>query len=231
VHESDGVMVARGDLGIECPIEDIPVLQKRIIRLAQSHGKLSIVATQMLESMIENPRPTRAEVTDVANAVFEGSHVVMLSGETASGKFPLETVQMMRRTLNHAEQDREPMPYRRPEGIGEAGEILWSALSLQAHIKAVCVVVICESQTDVSMAASFGGRAPVIAVCRTNAMLRRSNLYYGIQPMLVQGQGHSSEFIARAADQMKNLNIVQAGDQLIFVYHGLSAIKLIRIPG
>lgn len=224
---SDGVMVARGDLGIECPMEEIPLHQSRILNLAHQHGKLSIVATQMLESMIENPRPTRAEITDIAHAVTEGTHAVMLSGETTTGKYPLEAVQVMHRTLVRTESGLRPIP-ERPEGIQPADEVLWAAVKIQARTNAQCIVVLCANQKEVATVASLQGRAPVYSVCTNAKMLQRSNLFFGIFPLLVPEQESTEETIKFAMNALKERKVLQAGLPVVFVYEHHSALRLLE---
>lgn len=228
VRESDGVMVARGDLGIECPMEEIPLHQRHILELAHQHGRLSIVATQMLESMIENPRPTRAEITDIAHAVTEGTHAVMLSGETTTGKYPLEAVQVMHRTLVRTESGLKPIP-ERPNSISPSDEVLWAAVKIQARIKAQAIVVLCETQQEVSVVASLQGRAPIIAVCSNQTMVQRSNLFFGITPVLVPCQSSIEETIRCAADTLKQRNILQPRKPVVFVSEHHRALRLIDL--
>jgi len=228
IQESDGVMVARGDLGIECPIEDIPLHQHRILQLASKHGKLAIVATQMLESMIENPRPTRAEVTDISHAVTEGTHVVMLSGETASGKYPVEAVQVMQRTLHRTESGLDLLPKRR-EGINDSTEVLWAAVKLQARTNAQAIVVLCSSLDEVSRVASLHSRAPVITVCSDPVIMQRSALYYGIRPIMVPCTPYLRDSISCALVAMKEKQILMPGHRVVFVFEHNSALRIIDI--
>jgi len=228
IRESDGVMVARGDLGIECPMEEIPVHQRHILELAHQYGRLSIVATQMLESMIENPRPTRAEITDIAHAVSEGTHVVMLSGETASGKYPVEAVQVMKRTLERAEADRKSVIPERPKGIDPSDEILWAAVKIQARTNAAAIVVLCNKPQEVSVVASLESRAPIIAVCASEEMARRSNLYYGVSPILVESQSRISETIQSTLTEIELSGLMLPHQQYVFVYDDHCALKLVQ---
>ncbi len=227
VLASDGVMVARGDLGIECPMEEIPQHQKRIIDLASQYGKLSIVATQMLESMIENPRPTRAEVTDIAHAVTEGTHAVMLSGETTTGKYPLEAVQVMERTLLRTEAGMLSIP-QRPAVLKPENEVLWAAVKIQARTKAQCIVVICEDMKDVATIASLHGRAPVYIVCSNPKTMQRSVLYYGINPIFVEPCSSSEEMMRLAINIMKERGILQPEIPVVFVSEHHSALRLLK---
>jgi len=228
VLASDGVMVARGDLGIECPMEEIPLHQRRILELAHKHGRLSIVATQMLESMIENPRPTRAEITDIAHAVTEGTHVVMLSAETAAGKYPIEAVQVMHRTLLRAESGLRPIP-ERPEGISPSDEVLWAAVKIQARTEAKAIVVLCENELEVSVASSLQGRAKIIAVCSNPQIYHRSNLYFGMQPILVTIKSNAEDTIKRALTALKKSDMIAPGERIVFVYEHHTALRLMNV--
>lgn len=225
IQESDGVMVARGDLGIECPIEEIPLHQHRILELANHAGKLSIVATQMLESMIENPRPTRAEVTDIAHAVSEGTQVVMLSGETTTGKYPLEAVQVMQRTLRNAEKALPPIPDR-PDSIAPADEVLWAAVKIQARTNAKLLVAFCETEQEVATLASLKCRAPVLVACKNSLLLPRVNLYFGIMP-LVPGCCENNKGIMDCATRIiLEEGFARKGEQVVFVYEHHTALQL-----
>lgn len=216
---SDGLMVARGDLGVEVPLYQVPVLQKQIIRACVAAGKPVITATQMMESMIKSPRPTRAEVSDVANAVYDGTSAVMLSGETAMGNFPTETVRAMAATAEYAEAH---LPY---------ADLLRDALSRDADTRteALCQGVT-EIATDLGAAAilcstTSGETArqfarmrpslPVIAATSDIATYRRLALLWGVQPLLVPETTAAEERVAAMRAGAKAMGWVRAGQTVV----------------
>jgi pyruvate kinase len=187
VTAADAVMVARGDLGVECPIESVPVLQKRIIETCRRHGTPVITATQMLESMVESPLPTRAEASDVANAVLDGSDAVMLSGETAMGRFPTETVRTMRRIVLAAEEYAVTRPSPDPvrDDTPTAAEATArGAVQAADACDAAAIVCLTQSGTSARALARFRPRRPVIAVTLDAGVQRRLNLVWGVEPVL-----------------------------------------------
>lgn len=190
IREADGIMVARGDLGVELPTEEVPMLQKMIVRKCNEVGKPVIIATQMLESMIENPSPTRAEASDVANAVFDGADAVMLSAETSVGKYPIQSVEMMNRILRTTE-----------EGVSQEQYDLWSnralhadaydAMSCSAYmlakdLKASAIVALTHSGATAASVAKFRPRAHIIAVTDRDRIRRRLNLIWGVRSVIVE---------------------------------------------
>lgn len=217
VQISDGMMVARGDLGIECPIEEVPILQKQAVNLARQHCKLSIVATQMLESMTHAPRPTRAEASDVANAVFEGAQVVMLSGETASGEYPLEAVQTMDRILRQAEQLVDK-PKQAPSIITQTQEVVAGSIRLHEHTSSPVLVLFCNSEQVAGIAAAFNSRAHVVAACWDEQILKRVTLYYGIIAVRIPNVKTIDQSITRILEEIRQRNLAEEKDRAIFVY-------------
>lgn len=184
---ADGAMVARGDLGVETAYERVPIEQKRIIRLCRTLAKPVITATQMLDSMIRNPRPTRAEAADVANAVLDGTDAVMLSGETASGHYPVEAVEAMARIVSAAE---EAMPYADVRQADPAEETPANVLSLAAcemseRVHAAVIIACTASGATARRLAQYRPRAPVLAVTPSDATVRRLMLHWGVVPRLV----------------------------------------------
>lgn len=199
--QSDGVMVARGDLGVEMPAEQVPMTQKMIIHKANSLGIPVITATQMLESMIENPRPTRAEASDVANAVLDGSDAVMLSGETAVGQYPLEAVTAMARIADYTEHFMKQEHLNRPtllhnqsvtDAIGE------STVALAADLNAKLIVTLTSSGYSARMVARHRPLIPILAVTEHEKIRRRLALVWGIQSACVQ-EHHDIEPLVREA--------------------------------
>jgi len=184
----DGIMVARGDLGVEIPPEEVPIVQKDLIRRCILLGKPVITATHMLDSMGNNPRPTRAEASDVANAIFDGSDVVMLSGETAGGKYPIETVGMMARIATAAEAtiDYEAQYASRYENLNKniTNAISHAAVSIAADMGAVCVVAITDSGFAARMVSRSRPGCPILAVTADPKVYRQLNLSWGCIPML-----------------------------------------------
>jgi pyruvate kinase len=204
VEEADAVMVARGDLGVEMPLEEIPLLQKRIINVAARRGKPVITATQMLQSMIENPSPTRAEVTDVANAVFDGTDAVMLSGETAIGRYPLKAVDTMQRIIMRAET---ALPYESwleerkgwtSMGIVEA--VSFAACELALQMDATAIVAPTETGFTACQISRFRPRQPILAPLPDIGVARRISLFWGVYPRLVGIHGSVEEMFASAEE-------------------------------
>ena len=184
---ADGIMVARGDLGVEAGPERVPVLQKRIITAANQAQIPVITATQMLESMIHNPRPTRAEASDVANAVFDGSDAVMLSGETAIGQYPIQTVRMMDRIVREAETLSIGDYRRQPstESLGYAGSLALAASQTAASLGAAAIVTRTQTGYSALLASCHRPIAPIVAVTHDEVIARRLALVWGVYPVVV----------------------------------------------
>ena len=187
IRAADGVMVARGDLGVEIPAEEVPYLQKVIIQKCNSNFKTVITATQMLDSMIRNPRPTRAEVTDVANAVYDGTDAVMLSGETAAGKYPLEALQMMvhiiENTEQHLEYDRmlEKAYGRLKSSLSSA--IGYSSVLAGANLDANCIITPPVSGATTRVVSNLRPKQVILGVTPNERALRRMSIYWGVIPL------------------------------------------------
>jgi pyruvate kinase len=214
---ADGVMVARGDLGVEVSPERVPLLQKRIIRGANLRGIPVITATQMLESMIQHPRPTRAEASDVANAILDGTDAVMLSGESAVGAFPVAAVSMMRAIALEVEPHltftNQP-PYERDErhAVTEALNTIDQTLELAA--------IICLTNTGMTarLAAAERPRAPILAVTPHRETYRRLNLIWGVVPVLVEGMRTDTEtLVAAVTQEIQRQGRVREGDRVLIL--------------
>jgi len=221
---SDGVMVARGDLGVELPPEAVPTVQKRIISEASRWGRFSITATQMLESMTTNARPTRAEASDVANAIFDGSDAVMLSAETASGKYPVEAVQMMARIISSAEVSRQAyaheMPaFRKESDIDEFTDALAGAANYAAEaIDAKYIVVFTQTGFAAKLMSKFRPRPPIVALTPSSWVARRMNVLWGVQPYVLKEAGEYHEQIVDRVDEyLLSKDIVRPGDRLVIL--------------
>src|SRR6185295_6805077 len=216
----DGVMVARGDLGVELPPERVPVQQKRIIRLANHRAKLVITATQMLESMITNPLPTRAEASDVANAVFDGTDAVMLSAETASGKYPVESVQMMNRIVCEAEthylewgmeQHVQGFEHSDAASMARAAQVL-------ANDKNVTAVACFTMQGETAwLMAKIRPRVPIMAFTPNEDTYRRLTFMWGVRPHQVEFVNTIEEMLDHVEADLLRFHVVQPGDQVVLV--------------
>ncbi len=182
VRAADGVMVARGDLGVEIPIERVPVVQKRVIGMANRDGKMVITATQMLRSMVDSPQPTRAEATDVANAALDGTDAVMLSEETAVGNYPLEAVGVMRRILEEA----EPLVQPRRDVLGPdaADALAHTASGLAERVGASALVVLTSTGFTARKIACYRPRIPILVLTNSEAVRRRLSLVWGVEAIL-----------------------------------------------
>ena len=204
IDASYGIMIARGDLGIEVPIEEIPGIQRQIIRKCVMKKKPVIVATQMLHTMIDNPRPTRAEVTDIANAIYSNTDALMLSGETASGKYPVEAVKTMARIAEQAEKDKihfNVMDVPLSDNCDQREFLAKSAIESTKLLGVKGIITDCETGSTARNLAAFRGPNPVLAICYREKMQRILNLSYGVTP-IYQKKHVSSQYIFLAALRM-----------------------------
>lgn len=215
---SDGVMVARGDLGVEMPPEKVPVIQKHVIRRAAEWRKPVIIATQMLESMIENPRPTRAEASDVANAVFDGTDAVMLSAETASGRYPREAVCMMARIVVEAESNMDEFmqPRRRREhrGLSISEAICESVAHAAEDLDMAAIAVFTETGNTARMISKFRPKSQIFAFSHVPAVCNRMNLLWGVQPVRRDHVLGAEEMLSTAEQELLRSGRVNPGDVL-----------------
>ena len=221
IAASDGVMVARGDLGVEIPLSDVPVVQKEIIRKANEQGKPVITATQMLQSMIRQPHPTRAEVSDIANAIFDGTDGVMLSGETAIGKYPVKSVEMMAEVARKAEEAIDyvgMMEARRmtpEEDVPDA--ISHAACYIALDIGAKAIICCTRSGQTARLVAKYRPHAPIIAVTPRETTLRRLTLMWGVYPFLIEEISDTDRLIERARQVALLSRKVSKGDRVVIV--------------
>jgi pyruvate kinase len=216
----DGVMVARGDLGVELPPERVPVLQKYIIRTANAHAKLVITATQMLESMISNPLPTRAEASDVANAVFDGTDAVMLSAETAAGKYPVESVQMMDRIVREAETHfLEWGMELNVSGFEQSDAASMSrAAQVLANDKNVTAVACFTTRGQTAwLMSKIRPRVPIIAFTPNQDTYGRLTFLWGVRPQQVEFVNTIEEMLEHVEADLLRFQVVQPGDQVVLV--------------
>jgi len=218
IAESDGIMVARGDLGIETSPEQVPIMQKMIIARCNAAGKPVITATQMLESMIHNPRPTRAEASDVANAVLDGTDALMLSGETAAGEYPLQAVRTMANIVQYAERER-PATWRRqrlaaPEcGIAEA--VSHASTETAADVRAAAIITPTASGYTARMVARYRPEAPIIAVTPSPVTQRQLTVYWGVCPLLARRTENTDQMTADAVQAAVGQGWVQPGETVV----------------
>jgi pyruvate kinase len=218
LEASDGIMVARGDLGVEMSPEKVPLIQKRIIRSCNEAGKPVITATQMLESMIDHPRPTRAETSDVANAILDGTDAIMLSAETASGKYPVEAVALMVRVARDVEGDPDlkakvfhPIPevrgYRRlPEAIGQA------ACHVAENVGAAAILAFTQTGSTAAMVSKYRPAIPIYAVTPSQAVRRRLSLYAGVRSIRVDIEGDTEAQIHSVEKAVLEAGVLKRGD-------------------
>ena len=199
INVSDGIMVARGDLGVEIPTEDVPIVQKEIISRCNKAGKPVITATQMLESMMNSYRATRAEASDVANSIFDGTDVIMLSGETASGKYPLEAVQTMAKIAERTEQSLDYLTLFKSKGLSErihsTDAISHATVQIATEIRANAILTITESGFTARMIAKYKPWSQVVAVSRLEKSVRMMQLYWGVEPILGPYSANTDEMI------------------------------------
>jgi len=221
IKVSDGVMVARGDLGVEIPVEEVPLLQKTIIEKCNLAGKPVVTATQMLESMIHNPRPTRAEASDVANAIFDGSDAVMLSAETAIGKYPLESVEMMARIARRAESALHYEEILSKKGADTLRQTVTNAISyatcaIAQNLGAAAIIVSTESGHTAKMVSKYRPKAPIVAVTPNAGVMRKLALNWGVNPITAQSRASTDEMMDEAIDAALSAELINGGDLIVF---------------
>ncbi len=221
IKASDGIMVARGDLGIEIPIETVPIVQKRIIAECNRSGKPVVTATQMLESMIGSSRPTRAEVTDVANAIFDGTDAVMLSGETAIGRYPTEAVRMMAEIAREAER-AYPHAALRDRRLDDAepaiaASIAEAATRASAELEIPYIVTGTTTGSTAHHIAAFRPKARIVALTPDPAVARRLSLVWGTESLVIDPYNSIDVLLYMAQREMVRAGLVSAGDLIAFI--------------
>lgn len=221
IELADGVMVARGDLGVEMPPEMVPIAQKRIIDVANTKGKIVITATQMLDSMINNPRPTRAEASDVANAIFDGTDAVMLSGETAAGKYPLEAVQMMDAIISESEihlKDWGRWQGTPSEIMGDdATSITRAARELAHDLNVAAIVVFTQSGRTARLMSKALPRVPILGFTPEERAYHRMSFYWGVFPYLVPYADRLEAMLEHVDSAMISSTPIKPGQQVVVI--------------
>jgi len=218
VDAFDGFMVARGDLGVECPLEDVPFLQKQVIEVARRHAKPVIVATQMLESMISSPRPTRAEASDVANAVLDGADAVMLSGETSVGEFPIETVETMGRIIASTEDHglaRMAAIDWQPRTRG--GVIAKAAAEVAQRVGARYLVAFTTSGDSARRLSRYRGPIPTLAFTPVPVVRSQLALSWGVETFLGEAVEHTDEMVRQVDEHLLRIKRVEEGDLVVII--------------
>ena len=215
---SDGIMVARGDMGVEIPLEEVPVIQKKMIKKAIATGKQVITATQMLESMTKNPRPTRAETTDVANAIYDGTTAIMLSGETASGQYPVEAVETMTKIAQRAELDIDYINrFQRQEmhGVDVTNAISHATCTTAMDLKATAIITVTMSGFTAEMIARYKPNCPIIACSVDERVCRQVNMLWGVRPLLIDKKETAEELFKEGVRKAMEAGYVKKGDTVV----------------
>ena len=216
---ADGIMVARGDMGVEIPLAEVPVLQKRLIKLAVAQGKHVITATQMLESMIKNPRPTRAEATDIANAIYDGTTAIMLSGETAAGAYPIEAVKTMARIAEVAESDIDYRARMYRSGVDNHTDtttaISFATCSIAMDLQAAAIITVTLSGFTAEMVARYKPACQVIGCSTEPQVCRQMNLLFGVKPISIDKEYSADVLFVHAAEEAKRAGYVKSGDKVV----------------
>jgi pyruvate kinase len=229
IDAADGIMVARGDLGIECPYEELPIIQRRTVKACIRYGKPVIVATHMLESMIENPMPTRAEVTDVANAVFEQADSMMLSGETTVGKYPLECLEVLDRIALRIERSGGAGYAEHVELAEERQKIVRSAVVMANELKARGILVFTRYGHMAQYSSWLRPRHSFIFAFTNSERIRNQlNLYWGVTPHVIQFSDDPETTILRAEQVLLDRGLLAKGDQVVIISDILARDKLIN---
>ncbi len=219
IQVADGIMVARGDMGVEIPYEKVPAIQKMIIKKVYNAGKQVITATQMLESMIKNPRPTRAETTDVANAIYDGTSAIMLSGETAAGLYPVEALKTM---VKIALQTEEDIDYKRRffllerKSNPDITDAISHATCTTAHdLNAKAIVTVTKSGSTARMISRYRPACNIISCTTFEKVCRQMNMSWGVTPVLVNEENETFELFEHAVEKSEKLGLVQKDDLVV----------------
>lgn len=216
IRVADGIMIARGDMGVEIPLEDVPVIQKMIIKKVCNAGKQVITATQMLDSMMKNPRPTRAEATDVANAIYDGTSAIMLSGETAAGQYPVEALKTMVRIAVRTEKD---IDYRKRFKMRESDErpdvtnaISHATCTTATDLGAAGIVTVSKSGKTARMISKYRPECPIIGCTTEDYVCRQLNLSWGVVPLLIQEENNMDDLFEHAVDAAVAAGVIKQGE-------------------
>ena len=229
VSASDAIMIARGDLGIECAFEDLPIIQRKTVGVCLANGKPVIIATHLLESMIDSPVPTRAEISDVANAVNEGADCLMLSGETTTGKQPISCVNLINRIASRIESEITPGLTEELKLFRPKAKMLRSAALLSMKMKNSAVLVFTRSGDLASkLGALRPNGAPLFAFTDVEGLHRRLRLIWGIEPFLMKFREDPELTVQNAIDRLKFENWVEIGDQLVTVTNVFAGGKVVE---
>lgn len=224
IHVTDGIMVARGDLGVEIPLEEIPIIQKELIRKAYNAGKQVITATQMLDSMMKNPRPTRAETTDVANAIYDGTSAIMLSGETAAGNYPIEALKTMATIAERTEHDinyKARFAKRDMEEMPNVTSAISHATCTTAHdLGAVAIITVSKSGKTARMISKYRPECPIICGTTDLKVRRQMNLSWGVTPIMIDEKKNTDDLFNHVVNVARENGLVQNGD-LVVITAGL----------
>jgi len=243
IREADGIMVARGDLGVEIPFEELPAIQKMLINKCYTAGKKVITATQMLESMVRNPRPTRAEVTDIANAIYDGTSAIMLSGETAAGKYPVESLATMQKI---AEETEKSIDYKQRffthNHAAQMGKNITNAISYAtcatAHdLSATAIVAVTRNGSAGRMISRFRPQAPIIVSTPLEKTYLQMALAWGVVPLLSEYVDSPDALFKSAADQAMKAGLAKDGDLIVITgsssasYSGITNTMQVHVLG
>lgn len=216
---SDGIMVARGDMGVEIPLEEVPAFQKKMIKMANAQGKHVITATQMLESMIKNPRPTRAEATDIANAIYDGTTAIMLSGESAAGLYPVEAVKTMDRIAVSTEKNIDYRGRMKQNDKGDKTDITmaiaYATCTAASDLNAAAIITVTMSGFTAEAISRFKPVCPVIGCTVNDRVCKQLNLLWGVSPLLIGRKENSDELFSAAVEEARKAGYVKSGDRVV----------------
>lgn len=216
IRVSDGIMVARGDMGVEIPLEEVPVIQKMIIKKVYNAGKQVITATQMLDSMMKNPRPTRAEATDVANAIYDGTSAIMLSGETAAGLYPVEAVKTMVRIAARTEQNIDyTAQFKQRQSMSNpdiTNAISHATCTTATDLNAAAIITVTQSGETARMVSKYRPNCPIIGCSTSDKVCRQLNLSWGVTPIVLKRKENTDELFEHAVDEAEKKGLISMGD-------------------
>ena len=229
IEVSDGIMVARGDLGVEIPTEEIPVVQKLMIKKCNEAGKPVITATQMLDSMMRNPRPTRAEVTDVANAIYDGTDAIMLSGETAAGKYPVEAVKTMATIAKRAEETMKNKRDMINKSKNVTDAISYATCTTAMDLGARAILSSTSSGHTARMVSKFRPDCPIVATTSHESVRRQLSLTWGVLPVIREKSTNIDQVIVNSIEAAKAANYVSENDVVVITAGGNGTTNLIKV--